>query len=318
MTTAITEAPKMLPADIERVLVSGDLSKLSPEQRVSYVNATCNSLGLNPLTRPFEYVTLNGKLQLYAKKDAADQLRRINNVSIEKLDHRVIEGVLMVTAHARMANGRTDQATGAVNLGQLKGEALANAYMKAETKAKRRVTLSICGLGFLDESELADADDDGKGNKSFAKPSQFDLESRPFEDPAKPAEKPPETPPEPKPQAKVVEAEVVPETPKLAVPEPIAAWTRGKWKEPMGALKGKALAEARAAAFENGNADACAQACASIYDEVQARLATKNVAESDFADEVCRLGYEGIEFPADLWMKPSNYPAILELAKKLP
>jgi hypothetical protein len=26
--------------------------------------------------------------------------------------------------------------------------------MKAETKAKRRVTLSICGLGFLDESEL--------------------------------------------------------------------------------------------------------------------------------------------------------------------
>src|SRR5690606_24912460 len=30
---------------------------------------------------------------------------------------------------------------------------LANAYMKAETKAKRRVTLSICGLGWLDETE---------------------------------------------------------------------------------------------------------------------------------------------------------------------
>ena len=26
--------------------------------------------------------------------------------------------------------------------------------MKAETKSKRRVTLSICGLGFLDESEI--------------------------------------------------------------------------------------------------------------------------------------------------------------------
>jgi hypothetical protein len=36
----------------------------------------------------------------------------------------------------------------------LKGEALANAFMKAETKAKRRATLSICGLGILDESEL--------------------------------------------------------------------------------------------------------------------------------------------------------------------
>jgi hypothetical protein len=30
---------------------------------------------------------------------------------------------------------------------------LANALMKAETKSKRRVTLSICGLGFLDETE---------------------------------------------------------------------------------------------------------------------------------------------------------------------
>src|SRR5690606_14334225 len=31
---------------------------------------------------------------------------------------------------------------------------LANALMKAETKAKRRATLSICGLGMMDESEI--------------------------------------------------------------------------------------------------------------------------------------------------------------------
>jgi hypothetical protein len=36
----------------------------------------------------------------------------------------------------------------------LKGDALANALMKAETKSKRRVTLSICGLGMLDETEV--------------------------------------------------------------------------------------------------------------------------------------------------------------------
>ena len=29
-----------------------------------------------------------------------------------------------------------------------------NAKLKAITKAKRRVTLSICGLGFLDETEI--------------------------------------------------------------------------------------------------------------------------------------------------------------------
>jgi hypothetical protein len=41
-----------------------------------------------------------------------------------------------------------------VTVGHLKGDALANALMKAETKAKRRVTLSIAGLGWLDETEL--------------------------------------------------------------------------------------------------------------------------------------------------------------------
>jgi len=36
----------------------------------------------------------------------------------------------------------------------MNAEDKANAIMKCETKAKRRVTLSICGLGFLDETEV--------------------------------------------------------------------------------------------------------------------------------------------------------------------
>jgi hypothetical protein len=51
-------------------------------------------------------------------------------------------------------NGRTDVSTGAVSIANVNGEARANAMMKAETKAKRRVTLSICGLGMLDETEV--------------------------------------------------------------------------------------------------------------------------------------------------------------------
>jgi hypothetical protein len=42
-----------------------------------------------------------------------------------------------------------------VALGTLKGDALANALMKCETKAKRRVALSLAGLGWLDETEIA-------------------------------------------------------------------------------------------------------------------------------------------------------------------
>lgn len=139
---------------IEQVLMTGDLSKLSPDQRVSYYNAVCQSVGLNPLTRPFEYLTLNGKLQLYARKDCTDQLRNRDDVSIVDLTREFIDGVYVVTATAKTREGRTDQSIGAVSIESLKGDAKANGMMKAETKAKRRVTLSICGLGMLDESEV--------------------------------------------------------------------------------------------------------------------------------------------------------------------
>lgn len=139
---------------VERVVIAGDLSKLQPADRVAYYRATCESLGLNPLTKPFEYITLNGKLTLYARKDATDQLRNAHRISIVSLERERIDDVYIVTARARTMDGRTDESTGAVNVQGLKGDALANALMKAETKAKRRVTLSICGLGWMDESEV--------------------------------------------------------------------------------------------------------------------------------------------------------------------
>lgn len=138
---------------IEQVVIGGDLKDLNPAQRVEYYSKVCESLGLNPYTKPFDYITLNGKLTLYAKKDATDQLRKIHGISITALDGRIMDDLYIVTATAQDANGRTDQATGAVNIGSLKGEAKANAIMKAETKAKRRVTLSIAGLGWTDETE---------------------------------------------------------------------------------------------------------------------------------------------------------------------
>jgi len=96
---------------------------------------------------------LNGKLTLYAKRDATDQLRASRGVSISIVNRETIGDVYVVTARATVGD-RSDESTGAVPIGNVKGEALANALMKAETKAKRRVTLSICGLGMLDETEL--------------------------------------------------------------------------------------------------------------------------------------------------------------------
>lgn len=142
------------PAIIERVLLHGDLRQLTTPQKLSYYHSVCESLGLNPLTQPFAYIVLNGKEVLYAKRDAAEQLRKVHEISIDIKARELIGEVYVVTACASNASGRRDESTGAVAVTGLKGDNLANAYLKAETKAKRRVTLSICGLGMLDETEV--------------------------------------------------------------------------------------------------------------------------------------------------------------------
>lgn len=140
-------------SQMESAAIVGDLSKLSPDQRMSYYMEVCKSTGLNPLTRPFDYITLNGKLTLYARKDASEQLRKINGISIDKPDISYIDDWIVVTVSAHDGNGRSDSDIGVVSKKDMRGD-FGNALMKAITKAKRRVTLSICGLGWLDETEV--------------------------------------------------------------------------------------------------------------------------------------------------------------------
>jgi hypothetical protein len=139
---------------IERVIAAGDLSKMDPGARARYYVEVCRSVGLNPLTQPFQYIVLNGRLTLYATRTATDQLRALHRVSIEITGREVVGELYVVTTRARLPDGRTDEEIGAVPVKGLTGDALANAWMKAQTKAKRRVTLAIVGLGWLDESEL--------------------------------------------------------------------------------------------------------------------------------------------------------------------
>lgn len=153
-TELIQRNPSMLPTAIESALISGDMKNMTPEQRLQFYKAVCDSVGLNHLTRPFEYIVLNGKLTLYARKDATDQLRRTYSVAITILARETVGDAYVVTVRAMTPTGRSDESIGAVVIAGLKGVDLANAMMKAETKAKRRVTLSICGLGVLDETEV--------------------------------------------------------------------------------------------------------------------------------------------------------------------
>lgn len=154
MTQQLARQKNSTPVTVEQALVLGDLSGLDPEQRVNYYLKVCSSLGINPYTKPFDYLMLNGKLVLYARKDCTDQLRSLHKVSITRLDREQIGDLYVATAYGSTRDGRADSDIGAVNVKGLSGDNLANAMLKAVTKAKRRLTLALCGLGMLDETEV--------------------------------------------------------------------------------------------------------------------------------------------------------------------
>lgn len=153
---AIPETRALSAETLESVMVQGDLSKLTPIQKVEWYKARCDAAGLDPRAQPFQYLSLQGKLILYATKAATDQLTGIHRLSVEIVNAQLDTqgGVYIVQARAKFPDGRTVDDIGAVTVNGLKGEPLCNALMKATTKAKRRVVLSACGLGMLDETEL--------------------------------------------------------------------------------------------------------------------------------------------------------------------
>lgn len=139
---------------VESALIRNDISRLSTEERLSYYNEICKSVGLNPLTKPFAFLKLNGREVLYATKDSTEQLRKIHGVSTQILSRGQVGDLYEVHVKARDKDGKEDEDMAFVVVKGLTGADLANAMLKCVTKAKRRVTLSICGLGLLDESEL--------------------------------------------------------------------------------------------------------------------------------------------------------------------
>lgn len=143
-------------AEAALAVLCGDISKLTTEERAKFLVNMAKALGLNPLSKPIDlFPNQNGKLVPYFNKGATDQLRGLHRVNVEILDRGFIEpDVYMVKAKATMPSGRCDESIATVFMKGKVGDDRANQYMKCETKAKRRVTLSILGLNFLDELEV--------------------------------------------------------------------------------------------------------------------------------------------------------------------
>jgi hypothetical protein len=162
------------------VLAHGDISKLTPNQQVAYYEERCKMAGLDPRSKPFQLLTLNGKMVLYCTNEGVQQLAFNRKLKVAITDRRVEFGVATVTVHVEDQDGRMTDDIGCVTVGNIKnelwpGEAQCNALMKAVTKAKRRSILSLCGLG---ESDWEGAADEGKPSKIPAELSEKPLPNK--------------------------------------------------------------------------------------------------------------------------------------------
>ena len=138
----------------------GDVGRLTPRERWIYCQERCRVLGIEPASKPFDYLSLRGKTVLYINRTGADLLGKLHRVSIAITDQRVMDGVFVVTTRATRIDGSYVDDIGVVSLmdggKKLFGEALANALMKAVTKGKRRALLSATGAGLLAPEEAED------------------------------------------------------------------------------------------------------------------------------------------------------------------
>lgn len=139
---------------VNSIILNGDLSKLTETQLAAYYVHRCRMIGLDPSTKPFDLLKLQGKLTLYANKSCAANLRALNKISTMILEEREWNDLLLIRVRAWYPDGRQHEDEGFASLTGLGGDALGNARLKALTKGTRRAILHLCGLGELDESEV--------------------------------------------------------------------------------------------------------------------------------------------------------------------
>lgn len=138
-------------------LFSGNIGALSPLAQDALIDYRCRQLQLDPLTNPLIRVAVKGsnKIILYARKEAAEQLRVAHGVTVTLISEQLTPDFYKVVLNFKHKDGREEPNAGVEALGAAKGEGLANAMLKAWSKALRRGTLAITGAGVSDIGDSA-------------------------------------------------------------------------------------------------------------------------------------------------------------------
>jgi hypothetical protein len=139
----------------ELALMRGDLRGLTRGQVAEVVASLCERMGIDPSLAPIDVIpTREGKLIPYINAKGAAELRRRHGLevtSIEVVKERA--GLVVLRCVLRGQDGRTDQAFGAAEWREDRPQDEARSWMVAETRAKRRATMSAVGIFLEGPSE---------------------------------------------------------------------------------------------------------------------------------------------------------------------
>lgn len=134
---------------IERARMSGDVKALGPADRVALLRSLVDEARLAwGAAPPVILVSADGKLVPYITKAGADQLAKVQGVSIVALELVEVQGVVDATATARDSSGRTNTDVGSCAFDPDVPTTRARARMVAATRARRRTILGLLGSGF--------------------------------------------------------------------------------------------------------------------------------------------------------------------------
>lgn len=136
----------------------GDFSVLTKEEINTYTSFLCDKYGLDKSTQPIRFIKDKNSENIipYLTRNATDQLRKNLGISVieENIQFSPNGLACIVTVKVQDKEGRTDMDTGSVFIGGLVGNEYSDKIMTCVTKAKKRATISLSGIGILDETEV--------------------------------------------------------------------------------------------------------------------------------------------------------------------
>ena len=142
-------------------LMRHDLRGLTKEEIAELVTDMAIRMGVDPSLAPIDIIpTREGKLVPYVNARGAAELRKRHGISVTDLETKK-DGpdVVVLIAHVRDLDGKTETGVGACEYDSARPATIARAWMVAETRAKRRATMSAVGIFLEAESDEVEASD---------------------------------------------------------------------------------------------------------------------------------------------------------------